>query len=147
MKNKMTPRGVVAGRSGRAFAAVSVALALVLGTATAAHAEGSWTSDMTQVQPTFESRTWADKNLDAAHTIITLSNCRGNAAGKSVGSKRITSVRITLSGGASITKACGTYDFGRTADSHYNSFKVSAINGKTGAKRKIFLNADVKVSF
>lgn len=132
---------------GRAVAAGVAALAIVLGSATAAHAEGSWNSDMTQVQPSFTSRYWGDKDLDSAHTIITLSHCKGNAGGKSVGSTAIKSVKVTLDTGASITKACGSYDFGRTAASNYNRFTITAINGVTNARKKIFLNAEVKVSF
>lgn len=126
--------------------AAALSVALVACGATAAHAEGTWTSSLNQVQPTFSSRDWEDKNLDSKHTIITLSHCQGNAAGKKAGTTAITSVKLTLSSGASVTHACGTYDFGRVGDDTF-SFRVTGINGKTKAERKIFLNADVQVSF
>jgi hypothetical protein len=133
-------------RSRQAVAAFGVAVVIVLGTATAAHAEGGWQSNMTQVQPTFTSRSWTDNNVDSAHTIITLTNCKGNAGGKKVGSTAITSVQVKLSSGAKIKHACGSYDFGRLNPTTFE-FTISAINGQTKAERKIFLNADVKVSF
>lgn len=147
MKKQSTSVGNKGGRRlAQSIAAASLAVAFTVGTATAAHAEGNWSSDMTQVQPTFESRRWADNNIDAAHTVITLSNCKGNAKGKKSGTTAITSVKIQLEDGPAITHKCGTYDFGRLP-AGTTTFKVAAINGKTGADRKIFLNADVKVSF
>jgi len=123
-----------------------VAACLVLGSSTTAHAEGGFATSMTQVQPTFESRRWTDKNVDSANTVITLSNCKGNAAGKKTGSTAITSVTLKLESGSTIKQKCGAYNFGRV-DAGSTSFKVAAINGITTAKRKIFLNADVKVAF
>jgi len=55
---------------------VAVGVIAVLA-ATAAAAEGSWTSSMTGVVTGFHSRTWTDKNSDSSATKITLTRCTG----------------------------------------------------------------------
>lgn len=146
LRTEVSDFGLSRTRSARAGAAALLAACLVLGGATAARAEGGFGTDMTQVQPTFRSRSWTDKNIDSAKTVITLSNCKANAGGKKPGSTAITSVTLKLSSGATIKHKCGSYDFGRLNGTSY-SFTVTAINGNTKADRKIFLNADVKVTF
>lgn len=135
----------------RGLLAAAAAVALVAGVPTAAHAEGSFTSYINQAQPTFESRTWGDKNLDSVSTKITLTGCKANAAGKPSGSTAVKSVTVELwsTAGklASIKRACGTYDFGRLGRSTF-WFKISEINGYKGADRKIFLDVNtVKVTY
>lgn len=55
---------------------IAIAVALMVGLlAPAASAEGSFDSDMTSVLTGFSSRTWSDRNADAAATRITLRGC------------------------------------------------------------------------
>jgi len=148
MKRFARPRW---GVKARVSAVGVVATALVLGGATAAHAEGNFKSYMTQVQPTFTSRSWEDKNRDGASTIVKLSNCKVNAGGKVPGSSKLKSIKVTLHYGGgktkSLTQACGTYNYGRVSADNYNSFEITAINGQTARGAKMFLNADVAVSY
>ncbi|WIE60806.1 hypothetical protein DEI97_013770 [Curtobacterium sp. MCLR17_032] len=110
-----------------------------------AFAEGSFTSSLNQVQPTFSSRQWIDNGSDNATTTVTLSSCEVNAAGKTPGSTKLSSVKVTLyrNGRAdgSATHACGTYSFGNPGSGTYQ-FVITAINGNTsGSNRNTFLNA------
>lgn len=155
----MNGRGLMVSLNGKKLGVKtkisSVALltaALVLGVGTAAHAEGSYTSSMTQVQPTFWSRSWTDNNRDSSHTIVKLTHCKVNLGGKNPGSTALKSVTLEFSNAEgyskTVTHACGTYDFGRPPRAAtYGSFFVQAINGQTQAGAKIFLNADVSVSY
>lgn len=120
------------------------AVALGLSIPTAAHAEGSYTSYITQAQPTFMSRTWNDKNLDPTATKVTLTGCKANAAGKAAGTTPVKSVTVELwstAGKLATIKrsTCGTYDFGRKGKSTF-WFVISEINGHRTAERKIFLD-------
>lgn len=128
-----------------------IAASLVLGGATAAHAEGNFGSYMTQVQPSFTSRVWQDNNRDSASTVIKLSNCKVNKGGKVPGSTKLKSVKVSLTSGASkaktLTQPCGSYNFGRVPAGKFNSFTIEAINGETQRGAKIFLNADVTVNY
>ena len=135
----------------------TIAAALVVGSASAALAEGTFASTVNQVQPTFTSRHWADNARDGAHTTVTLSKCKGNAGGGTPGTKKITSVGLQLvhtskSTGTSkysktVTKACGTYDFGNPGAGTINYFVIKSINGYESADRKIFLNGSVTVNY
>ncbi|QWS33242.1 hypothetical protein [Curtobacterium aetherium] len=144
----------VFGTKAKVGSAALVTASLVFGGATAAHAEGNFTSYMTQVQPTFYSRDWTDNNRDATSTVITLSHCKVNKGGARVGSTKLSSVEIWLHYGDAYTKpkkikkSCGTYNFGRISGRDTgNSFEIHAINGITDRGAKIFLNADVKVVY
>lgn len=138
------------GPKSKAALVAVAAGALVLGGGTAAHAEGGFDSYMTQVQPSFHSRDWADKNRDSAHTVIKLTNCKVNLGGKNPGSTAVKSVEISFGNtqySKKITHKCGTYDFGRVPASNINNFYVWSINGVNQPGAKIFLNADVSVSY
>lgn len=141
-------------RGGKVAAVMTLALALVIGGASAAHAEGSFTSYLTQVQPTFSSRDWTDKNRDSNSTVIKLTNCKVNKGGATSGSTKLSSVEVWLYYGDAYTKpkkikqACGTYNFGRVVGRDTGcSFEIHAINGVTDRGAKMFLNADVSVSY
>jgi hypothetical protein len=144
----------VFGTKAKVGAAAAMTAALVFGGATAAHAEGNFTSYMTQVQPTFSSRHWTDNNRDANSTIIKITNCKVNKGGAAVGSTKLSSVEVWLYYGDAYTKpkkikqACGSYNFGRVSGRDTdNEFEVHAINGVTDRGAKIFLNADVSVTY
>lgn len=147
-------KNFILGTKAKMAATVVVAGSLVFGGATAAHAEGNFTSYLTQVQPTFISRDWTDKNRDATNTVITLSNCKVNKGGAASGSTKLSSVEVWLHYGDAYTKpkklkkACGSYNFGRvTGRDTTDFFEIYAINGVTDRGGKIFLNADVKVTY
>lgn len=119
----------------------------------AAYAEGYFTSSLDQAQPTFNSRIWYDGNSDGAGTTVTLSGCKANGPGGAPGSVGVSSVGISIYDSdakrviSTITKACGTYSFGRLGASHYY-FQIASINGYTSASRNVFLNASsVRVDF
>lgn len=112
-------------------------------------AEGSFTSSLTLVQPTFESRTWTDAGSDTKATIVTLSGCE--ETGPDGASLPLNSVELTLyrNGGvvSKIKQACGSYNFGDAGAGQYY-FVVSAINGDSSADRTHFLSASsVTVSY
>ena len=117
-----------------------------------AHA-ASFSSSMSQVQPTFQSRSWSDTT--AGTTTITLSACAGNSGGNPPSSGYVKTVRIALYRNntlvASATRApCGAFTFAsQQAGTFY--FRVAAINGvtipTTGAFGGTFLNANVSVSY
>lgn len=120
---------------------------LSLGTA---HAEGSFTSYMTQVQPLFYSRTWKDSNTDSTSTVVTLSNCKTNRGGAAPGTSALQSVGVSLYRGgthvSTITQKCGTYNFGRQRSGDYR-FRIASINGSRLHEGKYFLNASVAVKY
>jgi len=59
----------------RPIAIAGVASAMLVLGASAALAEGSWTSSTTDVLTSFDSRSWTGTNNDAAHTVITFEGC------------------------------------------------------------------------
>ena len=129
----------------RSLVAGTAAVTLVLGGASAAMAEGSFSTSITQAQPTFQSRTWTDNNVDAVRTKVTLSNCKANVGGQAPGTLTLSNVEITLfrNGAAVSTKSqkCGTYDFGLVGKGDFY-FKITSINGNTAANRNTFVNAN-----
>lgn len=107
-------------------------------------AEGSFTSNLNQVQPGFSSRQWIDNGSDGTATSVYLGGCAANKGGQAPGSLAIGSVKITLyrngSSVGSASQKCGTYSFGNSGSGTYQ-FVVTAINGNTSANRTTFLNA------
>jgi hypothetical protein len=65
----------------RVFAAASMAACGLGMFAVPAHAEGSWSSSVTDVRQGFESRRWDDRNSDGASTLVQFSNCTYKFAG------------------------------------------------------------------
>lgn len=132
------------------IATVLTGVVLLDGVTQPASAEGGYTSYIQQAQPSFSSRFWADNNNDGNSTIVTLSGCKANGAGQAPGSVSVRSVTVVLKRYStvvgSITKACGTYNFGRTPGgaagaSNGFHFEISEINGATSADRTVFLDA------
>lgn len=136
----------------RIAAGLAVAAAVVM-VPVAAHAEGFFTSSIQQAQPSFNSRTWTDNNNDGTSTTVSLSGCLANGPGGAPGSTNVSSVGIRVvnvdTGRAvsTITKACGSYNFGRLAAARY-VFEIASINGYTSASRNVFLNvSSVRVDY
>lgn len=126
-----------------------LAISLV-GIPSAAHAEGSFSTYIKQGQPGFSSRIWNDYNVDGASTIVTLTGCKANKPGAASGTTSVSSVKVSLYRNdifvKAISRACGTYNFGRQGSGYFR-FAMSAINGTT-AFRSIFLNVStVKVQY
>ena len=109
---------------------------------------------MEQVQPAFNSRTWSDLNIDAANTVVVLSNCKVNKGGAAPGTTPLGKVVLTLTrksgnsyvGVKTISQNCGSYNFGRQPKGEYR-FNVVTINGNWDRNRTTFLNATVKVNY
>lgn len=93
-------------------------------------AEGTINTSMTQVQPGFQSRTWADRNSTADATTVTLSACRVNRGGGAAGSVALRSVGLAMFQDevivGNIVKACGVYNFGRTPAGNYY-FRITEV--------------------
>ncbi len=124
-------------RTTKAFAGVAIATLTTLTLATPAFAEGSWSSSMSNVRVGFESRRWADKNSDAAGTIVSLRYCSGysgpNAEGDG-GKFTLNLIKDTLFDEArgNVTYVCQgstwkQYNWGRQPAGNY-FFRVTNIN-------------------
>jgi len=127
--------------------AIALLTAVIAGTAVTpafAAAEGSFTSSLSQAQPGFGSRTWTDKNSTTQTTTVKLTGCKVNLGGAAPGSTTLKSVGVALIKNGSIvgniSKACGTYDFGRLGAGQYY-FRISDVNGTPCCDNRIFLNA------
>lgn len=79
MNERTGPRAII-----RASALIVAACLLFVAGTPTARAEGSFTSYMEQVQPAFNSRTWSDLNIDAASTVVVLSNSAASPRGNIV---------------------------------------------------------------
>ena len=118
----------------------------------AAFAEGSWSSYLSAVATDFNSRTWADKNSDAANTTIRFDNCREHS-GATFSNTEVQLTRETPwyepdeNRGRKTFTCYSTYtgNWGRQPSSSYH-FTITKINGCSGCFYRLDANP-VKVSY
>lgn len=136
----------------KVVAAMALSAALIL-VPTVAFAEGSFTSYMSQAQPSFSSRTWSDQNLDSVKTTVTFSGCKANYGGKAPGTLAISSIDVSLYRGSTYlgykrVAGCGSFVWSDMPKGSYH-FYLEAVNGITPLSgTRVFLNvAKVTVSY
>jgi hypothetical protein len=119
--------------------AITVALGAV-GAATPALAEGKWTSFMSNVPVGFESREWADRNLDDVPTTVKLSGC--SVSGTQFSSTTITLYQDTIfplffTNHGQINNYCNSVSWGQALGAGNYHFTVEKINGSATTTRKL----------
>lgn len=122
-------------------AAAGLSIALVGGSATAAMAEGAFTSSISGWLTGSSSRTWTDNNSDAAATSVNLQGCKFRTYGgvdtvtvklvKKSGLLRFNKGERTIS-----CKKSGTGNWGRQDKGNYY-FTVTKINGHNSSDDKL----------
>ncbi len=114
-----------------------IAMAL---TASPALAEGSWTSYLSNVPVGFESRTWADRDIDQVATTVKLSGC--SVSGTTFSSTGIALYQDTWLWGVFtnhglITNTCNTVSWGQGLGSGNYHLTFERINGSSSTSRTL----------
>ena len=116
-------------------AAVVAGLSMVVLVATPAIAEGSWSSNISNAVPGFESRTWQDNNLDNVSTTVGFSGCSLDFG------QTFSTTQLEMWGEfggfpdqnlGNVQNTCGTSDWGIVSSNAYH-FRVNTINYSTDA--------------
>jgi hypothetical protein len=117
--------------------------------ATPAHAEGSWSSSISNWLTGKESRQWTDNNTDSVSTTVSLSGCSipngQRFENVTLGLYRDRSVLPDVSKGER-TNACGNFGWGDVEAGTYH-FTLKKINGSTGGLGHNFSATGVTTKF
>ncbi len=121
-----------------AIGATAALLATVV--AGPAFAEGSWSSFMNKVNVGFESRVWADRDIDQVATTVKLKTC--SVSGTTFTSTGITLYQDTIfpfiyTNHGLISNTCGTSSWGQGLGSGNYHFTIEKINGSATTTRTL----------
>lgn len=121
--------------------------ALATALATSAWAEGSWTSYITGAKIGFESRAWADRDLDQVPTTVKFTGC--SVSGTTFASTGVTLYQDTLipffyTNHGLITNTCNTVSWGQALGFGNYHFTIERINGSSTTTRSF--SADTVVA-
>ena len=122
--------------------------ALIVATVAAspALAEGSWTSYITGAKIGFESRAWADRDLDQVPTTVKFTGC--SVSGTTFSSTGVTLYQDTLipffyTNHGLLTNTCNTVSWSQALGSGIYHFTIERINGSSTTTRTFSANTVV----
>ena len=123
----------------KSIAAISAA-ALLTGISLPAFAEGSWTSYLSGVKIGFESRTWADRDVDQVATTVKLTNC--SVSGASFANAGLTLYQDTwipyyYTNHGMIYNYCDSVSWGQGLGAGNYHFTVERINSSSTTTRSL----------